>query len=171
MKKLVGILLNFVLALSGVFPAFGQSSSHNTFTATEMQLLTEMGFEIATPADRAVAKAAGVEWRDVASVAEAREIASRLQEMVNAIEVNITLSGPGDVPGNLLASSQSLSVLTRKHTVAQYTTSYIEVGATATRTVTYDPVSGRVKYTWSNAQDDWIGWYGLTLGWLENEDT
>ena len=83
----------------------------------------------------------------------------------------LTLSGPGDVPADLLATGQSSSVLTRRKTIVQYVTSYIEVGARATRTVTYDPVSGEVKYTWSNAEDHWIGWFGLTLGWLENEDT
>ena len=171
MKKLLAILLNFVLALSGVFPVFGQSTTHSPFTVAEMQQLTATGLEIATSADRAAAAAAGVAWRDVASFEEAIEIASSLQATINAIEANVALSGPTDVPSDLLAGSQSSSVLTRRKTVYQYLGSYIEVGARATRTVTYDPVSGKVKYTWSNAQDHWIRWYGLTLGWLENENT
>ena len=171
MKKLIAIILINVLALSGVFPVFGQSNSHSPFTAAEMQRLMAIGFEIATSADRAAAAAAGVEWRDVASFEEVIEIASSLRAAINAMESNIALSGPGDVPANLLATSQSSEVLTRKAKIVEYLTSYIEVGARATRTVTYDPVSGKVKYTWSNAEDHWIGWYGLILGWLKNAET
>ena len=171
MKTLMATLLIFVLALSGVLPVFAQNINHSPFTATEMQQLMTMGFEIATPADRAAAAAAGVEWRDVASFAEAIAIASGLRAAINAMESIVELSGPGDVPANLLATGQSSEVLTRKTKIVEYLTSYIEVGARATRTVTYDPVSGKVKYTWSNAADHWIGLYGLTLGWLENEET
>jgi hypothetical protein len=142
-KKALVILIVLAIALSGVPPVFGQSNSHNPFTAAEMQQLTAMGLEIATSADRAAAAAAGVEWQDVASFEEAAQIASSLQAAINAIDVEVVLSGPGDVPTNLLASGQSSSVLTRKRKIIQYSTSYIEVGARATRTTTYDPVSAR----------------------------
>ena len=129
-----------------------------------------MGFELATSADRA-AKAADLAWRNVERIDEAVGIASELEKMISSLEVSVSSSGPGDMPTDLVYSSQSSSVLTRKRSIAKSPRSHIEVGAKATRTVTCDPVSGKAKYTWSDAQDHWIGWYGLTVGWLEGEKT
>lgn len=165
------IVLVFVLSFSVAFPVVGNDAAENPFTVAELQKLLAMGFELATSDDRVAAKAAGVTWPDVESFEEAVAIVAKLQKMVNAIEVNVSSKGPGDVPTDLFYSSQTSSILTRKRSIAKYSTSYIEVGAKATRTVTYDPVSGKVKYTWSNAQDHWIGWYGVKLGWLEKEKT
>ena len=171
MKNLSAVFLTVLLALLVALRVSGQVANQNPFTAAELKQLLAMGFELATPDDRAAAKAAGVKWREVETFEDAVSIASEFRAIVNAIESNVSSNGPGDVPSNLFYNSQASSVLTRKTSIVKYSTSHIEVGVRATRTTTYDPVSGKVKYTWSDATEHWIGWYGLTLGWLENDDT
>ena len=134
-------------------------------TDAQLVFLTKsLGLEIAYDEDRAAARAAGVEWREVSSYEEILRLVADFRSRTR----NATIEISGDVSAVAIdmASASSSTQTTREATLYDTLTCDAIMGARINQS--YDPIAERVQYS-PPVHEKWWDSYGVCVWWLEDK--
>lgn len=157
------ILTLVAVALGATIHSQAQLNSHD-LTEAELLQLGSLGFKLATPEDRAAAKAAGIEWREVQSYAEILKLASELRSRLHNLNTEIFVGSK-----SVVRSFYGLGIPGKaKKESAVYDTVLCDAIMGAQVDQTCDPVSKRVRFS-PPIHDKWWDVYGVCSFWLEDK--